>query len=61
MNKWGSALVSVVVFVPLAFVALKVLGAVLGLAVKLILLAVAVGVAYLVYRAVQGQIGGPRA
>ena len=61
MTKGMPAIVSIVVFVLLAFVALKVLGAVLGVIFKVVLLAVAVGVAYLVYRAVQGQIGGPRA
>ena len=54
------AIVSIIVFVLIAFVVLKVLGALIGLAVKLILLAVAVGAAILVYQAVNKQIGGPR-
>ena len=58
--KGMPAIVSIVVFVILAIVVLKVLGALIGFAVKLVLLAVAVGVGFLVYQAVNKQIGGPR-
>ena len=55
------AIVSILVVVLLAVVVLKVLGALIGLAVKFVLLAVAVGIGFLVYRAVSKQIGGPDA
>ncbi len=58
--KGMPAIVSIVVFVILAIVVLKVLGALIGFAVKLVLLAVAVGIGFLVYQAVNKQIGGPR-
>jgi hypothetical protein len=58
--KGMPAIVSVVVVVILAVVVLKVLGALIGFAVKLVLLAVAVGIGFLVYQAVNKQIGGPR-
>jgi hypothetical protein len=61
MGKGTPAIVSIIVFVLLAFVALKLLGALIGLVFKVVLLVVAVGVAAMVYLAVKKQIGGPRA
>jgi hypothetical protein len=61
MGKGTPAIVSVIVFVLLAFVALKLLGAVIGFAVKILLLAIAVAVAGVVYLAVRKKIGGSRA
>ena len=61
MGKGAPAIVSIVVFVLLAFVALKLLGALIGFAVKLLLLAIAVALAGIVYLAVRKQIGGRRA
>ena len=61
MGKGTPAIVSIVVFVLLAFVALKLLGALIGFAVKVLLLAIAVAVAGVVYLAVRKKIGGPRA
>ena len=61
MGKGAPAIVSVIVFILLAFVALKLLGALVGFAIKAVLLLVAVGIAVVVYRAVQKQIGGPGA
>ena len=54
------AIVSIVVFVILAIVVLQILGTLIGFAVKLVLLAVAVGIGFVVYQAVKKQIGGPR-
>jgi hypothetical protein len=61
MGKGTPAIVSVIVFVLLAFVALKLLGALIGVAVKVVLLVAAVVIAAAVYLAVKKQIGGPRA
>ena len=61
MGKGTPAIVSVVVFVLLAFVALKLLGALIGVVVKVVLLVAALGIAAMVYLAVKKQIGGPRA
>jgi hypothetical protein len=61
MGKGTPAIVSVIVFVLLAFVALKLLGAVIGFAVKILLLAIAVAAAGVVYLAVRKKIGGSRA
>jgi hypothetical protein len=61
MGKGTPAIVSIIVFVLLAFVALKLLGALIGLVFKVVLLVAAVGVAAMVYLAVKKQIGGPRA
>jgi hypothetical protein len=61
MGKGTPAIVSIIVFVLLAFVALKLLGALIGLVLKVVLLVAAVGVAAMVYLAVKKQIGGPRA
>jgi|GEM_PF-6198029 len=61
MGKGTPAIVSIVVFVLLAFVALKLLGALIGFALKAVLLVAAVGIAAVVYLAVRKQIGGPRA
>jgi hypothetical protein len=61
MGKGTPAIVSVVVFVLLAFVALKLLGALIGVALKVVLLLAAVGIAAAVYLAVKKQIGGPSA
>ena len=61
MNKGAPAIVSILVFVVLAFVALKVLGALIGFAIKAVLLVVALGVAVAVYLAVSKKLGGPRA
>jgi hypothetical protein len=61
MIKGAPAIVSVLVFVVLAFVALKVLGALIGFAIKAVLLVVAVGVAVVVYRSLQNKLGGPGA
>ena len=60
MRKGTPAIVSILVFLLLAFVALKLLGALIGFAVKLLLLAIAVALAGVVYLAVRKQIGGPR-
>lgn len=54
------AIVSILVFIVLVIVVFKVLGALIGFAIQLVLLAVAVGVTYLVYQAATKQIGGPR-
>ncbi len=59
--KGMPAIVSIVVFVLLAFVALKVLGALIGFVLKVVLLVAAVGVAAVVYLAIQKKLGGPRA
>ena len=61
MGKGTPAIVSILVFVAIAFVALKLLGALISLVFKVVLLAVAVGIAVMVYRAVKKQIGGPDA
>jgi uncharacterized membrane-anchored protein len=61
MGKGPPAIVSIVVFVLLAFVALKLLGAMIGFAVKVLLLAIAVAVAGVIYLAIRKQLGGPRA
>jgi hypothetical protein len=61
MGKGTPAIVSIIVFVLLAFVALKLLGTVIGFAVKILLLAIAVAVAGVVYLAVRKKIGGSRA
>jgi hypothetical protein len=61
MGKGTPAIVSILVFVLLAFVALKLLGALIGFAVKVLLLAVAAVAAGVVYLAVRKQIGGSRA
>jgi hypothetical protein len=61
MGKGTPAIVSIIVFVLLAFVALKLLGALIGLVLKVVLLVAAVGVAAMVYLAVKKQTGGPRA
>jgi hypothetical protein len=61
MGKGTPAIVSIIVFVLLAFVALKLLGALIGLVFKVVLLVAAVGIAAMVYLAVKKQIGGPRA
>jgi hypothetical protein len=61
MGKGTPAIVSIVVFVLLAFVALKLLGALIGVVVKVVLLVAAVGIAAAVYLAVKKQIGGPSA
>ena len=61
MIKGAPAIVSILVFVLLAFVALKVLGAVIGFAIKAVMLVVAVGLAAMVYLAVQKKLGGPGA
>jgi hypothetical protein len=61
MGKGTPAIVSVIVFVLLAFVALKLLGALIGVAVKVVLLVAAIVIAAMVYLAVKKQIGGPRA
>jgi hypothetical protein len=61
MGKGTPAIVSVIVFVLLAFVALKLLGALIGVVLKVVLLVAAVGIAAAVYLAVKKQIGGPSA
>ena len=55
-----AAIAAIIVLVLLAVVVLKVLGALIGFAIKLVLLFVAVGIALFVYSAVKKQIGGPR-
>ncbi len=61
MGKGTPAIVSILLFVVIAFVALKLLGALIGFAVKLLLLAVAAVLAGVVYLAIRKQIGGSRA
>jgi integral membrane sensor domain MASE1 len=61
MGKGTPAIVSVIVFVLLAFVALKLLGALIGFAVKVLLLAIAVASPPSCIWRSSKQIGGPRA
>ena len=59
MKKGGIATIAVIIL--LAFLALKVVGAVIGLALKVVLLVALVGAGIVAYLAVQKRLGDWRA
>ena len=61
MKKASSGFVTIVVLVLLAFLALKLIGAVIGVALKVALLVVVVGVGLVAWLAVQKRLGDWRA
>ena len=61
MKKASSGFVTVVVLILLAFLALKLIGAVIGVALKVALLVAVVGVGLVAWLAVQKRIGDWRA
>lgn len=61
MKKASPGFVTVVVLILLAFLALKLIGAVIGVALKVALLVAVVGVGLVAWLAVQKRIGDWRA
>ncbi len=61
MGKGTPAIASILVFALVAFLGLKLLGVMIGFAFKVLLVAVAIVIAGVVYLAVRKQIGGSRA
>jgi len=61
VKKASSGFVTVVVLILLAFLALKLIGAVIGVALKVALLVAVVGVGLVAWLAVQKRIGDWRA
>jgi hypothetical protein len=61
MKKGPAGIISIAVVILLAIMALKVIGALIGFALKAVLLVLVLGAGVAAYLTVQKNLGGPRA